>query len=91
MEAASKSPPTPTPSGHESPSLQNVDRQESFDSLDIAMQQLEEIVQADTKGNETNKQPNDQPASQHTASPPTQEETDKNAIHSLGRDLQSQL
>ena len=93
MEAASKSPPTPTPGGHESPSLQNVDRQESFDSLDIAMQQLEEIVQADTKGNETNKQSNDQPepASQHTASPPTQEETDKNAIHSLGRDLQSQL
>jgi hypothetical protein len=87
MEAANQSPPTQTTDRHEPPSTQNTDRQESFDSLDLAMQQLEEIAQAGTSSKESTSHSNDQPdpVSQYTASPQTHEEQDNNAIPPPGR------
>lgn len=81
MEAATTSPPTPT-----------IDTQESYDSLDLAMKQLEEIAHADTNNStsltsSTNGNPD--PESQYTASPLTHREQDKNATPSPGREYTS--
>ncbi len=76
---------------NQSPSTQTIDKQESFDSLDLTMQQLQAIAHADTSKNETTTHPTDtsDPESQYTASPPSQEEKDKNATPSFGRNSTS--
>ena len=70
------------------PMTQNISTtQESLDSLDLAMRQMEEIAHANS-GNTTspsNTNDNPDPESHYTASPPTQREQDKNATPSPGR------
>ena len=77
MEAASRPPSSP-----------KIATQESFDSLDLAMQQLEEITHAGASSNTAvpvlHNNISD-PESQYKASPPTQDEKDTSATPSPGR------
>jgi hypothetical protein len=76
LEVASHSPVSPT-----------IDQQESFDSLDLAMQQMEEIVQADISKTESSQNSNviPDPESQDiTARPTSNVEMETNAPPSLG-------
>ncbi|KAI2508455.1 hypothetical protein MHU86_5982 [Fragilaria crotonensis] len=75
LEAASNKIPTPC-----------IDSQESFDSLDLAMQQMEEIVTSDRVNADASDSKHDTDhESQYTASSQTPEEQNTNATPSPGR------
>jgi hypothetical protein len=80
MKAVSTPPPT-TP----------IPTQDSFDSLDKAMKQVDSILKSDFSSTDDNKNPNEKPdpESQYTAGSQSSEETNKTASSSPGRGLPS--